>query len=155
MISRKGFTLMELLVVVIIIGILAAVGIPHYHKTVETTKAGDAVAVASMLANAYRMFVIDNSGVAISGQITAGCGAGLCSTADTTSCRLVRCKYVAEQDWATGAYNYFVGAASCGGALACARRNGGIAPYNTWGYNMSAAGVCSPVGAGTPSCPSF
>lgn len=152
--SRIGFTLIEMMVVVLIMGILASIGIPQYLKTVETSKATDAVAVGQMLANGYRMFQIDNPGVALSGQIDNTCNnAGSCSPADTSSCRLVRCSYVAQQQWSAGSYKYFVGG-SCGGNASCVSRNGGSAPYSGWGYNFSTSGACSVVG-GAPSCPKF
>lgn len=41
MIRRKGFTLLELVIVVIIIAILAGLGIPQFVKTVERAKASE------------------------------------------------------------------------------------------------------------------
>ena len=34
---KKGFTLLELIVVIIIIGVLASLGLPQFFKTVDTT----------------------------------------------------------------------------------------------------------------------
>lgn len=43
--DHAAFTLVELIVVVVIIGILASIGIPQYTKTIEKTRAGEALAV--------------------------------------------------------------------------------------------------------------
>ena len=40
--NRKGFTLVEVLIVVIIIGILAAIGIPQFASSIEKAKGGEA-----------------------------------------------------------------------------------------------------------------
>ena len=40
--NRKGFTLVELAVVIVIIGVLAAFGVPRFLKSVERSKAAEA-----------------------------------------------------------------------------------------------------------------
>ncbi len=154
--NRAGFTLIEMVVVVLIMGILASIGVPYYYKTVETSKATDSVAIGHMLGNAYRMFQLDNPGASLNGQVTNGCNSGACSTGDTSACRLVRCNYVARQDWGASAYNFYVGAGSCGGGnVSCTRRGSGAsANYSGWGYNFSDTGSCSPRSS-APDCPKF
>lgn len=156
-INRKGFTLIELVIVTVIMGILASIGLPYYLKTVEVSKAGDAVAIGHLLGNSYRMYLVDHPSPsdALSGQITNSCNSGACDTSNP--CRLVRCNYVAKQDWDAGAYTYSVGVS--GFASSIMRKTGAspgtnATPYRSWGYTFSTAGICAAVG-GAPSCPGF
>ena len=41
--SRTGFTLLELLIVIIILGVLAAIALPQYLRTVERGKSSEAM----------------------------------------------------------------------------------------------------------------
>jgi prepilin-type N-terminal cleavage/methylation domain-containing protein len=55
--SRKGFTLVELAVVIVIIGVLAAFGVPQFLKSVERSKAGEAFNYLAAVRSAQERFV--------------------------------------------------------------------------------------------------
>ena len=49
---NRGFTLLELLIVVVIIGILAGVGLPRYNKVIRKSKVAEADAVLGAMRGA-------------------------------------------------------------------------------------------------------
>jgi prepilin-type N-terminal cleavage/methylation domain-containing protein len=55
--SRKGFTLVELAVVIVIIGVLAAFGVPQFLKSVERSKAAEAFNYLSAVRSAQERYV--------------------------------------------------------------------------------------------------
>jgi type IV pilus assembly protein PilE len=59
--TKKGFTLIELMIVVAIVGILAAVAYPSYLQHVESTRRSDAQGALSGLANAIERHYTTNS----------------------------------------------------------------------------------------------
>jgi type IV pilus assembly protein PilE len=58
--TSKGFTLIELMIVVIIIALLAGIGIPSYLKQVVKTRRSDAKVALSELAQLQESFFADN-----------------------------------------------------------------------------------------------
>ena len=57
-----GFTLLELLVVIMIVGILASVALPSFGKTIERTRVKDAQAILASVYSAERVYRLDQGG---------------------------------------------------------------------------------------------
>ena len=57
---QKGFTLVELMIVVIILGILTAVGVPLYLGYVRDAKAASAQATIGVILNAEKLYYTRN-----------------------------------------------------------------------------------------------
>ncbi|MCK4511272.1 prepilin-type N-terminal cleavage/methylation domain-containing protein [bacterium] len=58
--NQGGFTLVELMIVVIIVGILAAVAIPMYQGATERAKASEAVAALGTIRGALRVYYAEH-----------------------------------------------------------------------------------------------
>lgn len=60
LVNLKAVTLMEILLVVIIVGIMAAFGIPSYNRSVERTQEKTAVANLNMMIEALKLYQVYN-----------------------------------------------------------------------------------------------
>lgn len=58
---QAGFTLVELMIVVAIIGILAAIAMPQFSKATEKAEAAQVMANTRILSQAAQMYYLDNS----------------------------------------------------------------------------------------------
>ncbi|MDD4907753.1 MAG: prepilin-type N-terminal cleavage/methylation domain-containing protein [Candidatus Omnitrophica bacterium] len=97
---RKGFTLVELIIVVIIIGILGTIAVPQYMAAVERARAGKARANMTQIAKAEKMRGADNNGVYVACAASANLQANLGSYVEMTD-------IAADVDWG---YSVAIGA---------------------------------------------
>ncbi len=59
--DQKGFTLVELMITVVIVGVLAAVAVPIYQANVKRAKGSEADAALGTVRTALRVYYAENS----------------------------------------------------------------------------------------------
>jgi len=77
---QQGFTLIELMIVVAIIGILAAIAIPAYQDYVAKSKAAAAYSDIAAGKTAYEMAVVNGTTIAVSTDVGLLATTGNCAT---------------------------------------------------------------------------
>lgn len=60
--DAKGFTLLELLVVLVIVGVLATLGVSQYGRTVERSRQAEAISMLGAMRGAQLRFAAENNG---------------------------------------------------------------------------------------------
>jgi prepilin-type N-terminal cleavage/methylation domain-containing protein len=64
--STKAFTLLELILVLVIVGVLSAIAIPNFTKTIERHRAQEGKGILLSLLEAQKRYEIENSEYATS-----------------------------------------------------------------------------------------
>lgn len=138
-IRARGFTMIELLVVLLIIAVVALMAMPQFQKSAESTRADEAVSNVQILGTTNRIYFLDKA-------VYAGCqpGVGSCSNYSPgplnscqmrgpcncnalmgsgnncgDPCTLMFCGYMASQDFSQAPYLYFASDGSVNQADPC------------------------------------
>jgi prepilin-type N-terminal cleavage/methylation domain-containing protein len=67
--KKKGFTLIELMVVILIVGILAAASIPLMQGRIDKAKWSEACAMAGTIRSAVRVAYVEDSSATLTGSL--------------------------------------------------------------------------------------
>ena len=59
--NKKGFTLIEILVVVLIVGVLGSIALPQYLKSIEKSKYAEAEEILQTIYTAQHRYVLENN----------------------------------------------------------------------------------------------
>lgn len=70
--NNRGFTLLELMIVVTVIGILASVAIPIFQVVPERSKSTEAVTALGLIRSAMRIYYVEHGTYANAGSFTDG-----------------------------------------------------------------------------------
>ncbi|MBI3548731.1 MAG: prepilin-type N-terminal cleavage/methylation domain-containing protein [Elusimicrobia bacterium] len=155
--GRAGFTILEVLIVVFIIGMMAFFAVPKYMKSSENSKADAARSLLSTVAASNRSYYQDHQRYT-SGNLTSACRTATCNVGSgggfDSVCNLIACKYLPYQNYDGGPW--VIGtcdpgsSTTCGvqGFLATAHRrvksegpNGTNGePFAHWSYRVDASG---------------
>ena len=130
--NHRGMTLMEIMIVVIIMAVVAALAVPQYRNTVEHARASEATTNLSIILMGEKLYKTDN-GTYLGGLLCPG-------GANPQTCPAINTPL--NVDITAQYYNLTVGAATKVAFTATAARRGG-----TKVYTIDQTGTVTSVGA--------
>jgi type IV pilus assembly protein PilA len=134
MTRRKGFTLVELMVVILIVGILAAVAIPLMQGRIDKAKWSEANATAGTIRTAIRAYAAETS--VASAQALAGSNLGVAATQAALGFSATDCEgtYFESDD-------YVITSVNANGIATITVSGGSKADSPSGSYQLTAAGT--------------
>ena len=82
--TRKGFTLLELIIVIVIIGILASIGIPRYFDAIEKARGAEAKGTLGEIYKIEQAYYTVNAAYMPAGTVANGVTIGVDLDGDGT-----------------------------------------------------------------------
>lgn len=146
----RGFTLIELMVVVMILGIIAAVAVPNYTAYVTRSKrAGAKTVLLDAAAQLERLYTTNGC---YNKQTVAGCAAqsGADNAVPAVAPQEGRASYAVTVAWTNAGQGYTLTATPCGAAGTCpAGSDGGFTDAECGNLTLTHTGQRGITGTGT------
>ena len=95
-INKKGFTIVEIMIVIIVIGILATISMPIYRNYVRRSISSEAEALVNMIAQAERIYYMENGNYLPVGSSSAKVSSNSELGVDSTMNAYFRSFYIAR-----------------------------------------------------------
>ncbi len=126
--KNSGFTLMEAIVVIIILGTIAALAIPNYQSAVETVRSREGVNTLTALLNAQQRYGLENGGVFTNalGNLDITIPGSTSFNAPTVAAAVNPGDIAASVQRTGGTYGTYTLSITRGGTVSCAGGSGGI-----------------------------